>query len=397
MPQHPRSLDWITRLIAIDTTSRNSNLELIDLAASTLREAGVEAHIRPDPSGEKANLIATIPAADGGRAGGVVLSGHTDVVPVDDQDWHSDPFAAEVRDGRLYGRGSCDMKSYLGVILDRLPELTAARLGEPIHLCFSYDEEVGCLGGDQMVADLAALGLSPATCVVGEPSGMRVIRGHKSVNLVRVSLTGVAAHSSLTPQGVNAIEHAARIIRFAREQADRWRTDGPFDDAFPVAWTTGSLNLVRGGIASNTVPDRCVLEMEFRGLAELDVDAVIAVIRAEAAAVEQEMRQEWARFDGRSGQPPVGVEVEVLSTVPGLSTAADSPAVELAVRAGGEASDGKVTYGTEAGQFAGAGIETVVCGPGDIAQAHAADEFVTLDQIAACETFLDRLVANQSV
>lgn len=393
MTQHPRSLEWITRLISLDTTSRRSNLELIELVTEELSRFGVEATVLPTEEGDKANLLATIPAADGTRTGGVVLSAHTDVVPVDDQDWHSDPFSPEVRDGRLYGRGSADMKSYLGVILTRLPELTSARLAEPVHLALTHDEEVGCIGGARLVQDVQRLGLRPHTCIVGEPTSMRIIRGHKSINLIEVTFTGIAAHSSLTPHGVNAIEHAARLIRFAREQADRWRTDGPHDDAYPVAWTTGSVNLVRGGIAGNTVPETCTLQLEFRGLTTLDVDAVIEGVTAEAARIEADMCAE-AEGSERAGQ--VGVRVEVLARVPGLDTAPSSRAVELATRLGAEPSDGKVTYGTEAGQFAATGIATVVCGPGDIAQAHAADEYVELAQIEACENFVDRLVAELS-
>ncbi len=385
--EQPRSLDWITRLIAIDTTSRNSNLELIRLVADELQRVGIEATVLPTPDGSKANLLATVPAADGTRTGGVVLSAHTDVVPVDDQEWHSDPFAAEVRDGRLYGRGSCDMKAYLGVILSRLPELTSARLSEPVHLALTHDEEVGCIGGARLVRDLAATGLAPRVCVVGEPTSMRVIRGHKSINLLQVTFTGVAAHSSLTPQGVNAIEHAARLIAYARSQADRWRTEGPFDQAYVVPFTTGSVNVVHGGIAGNTVPDRCTLQLEFRGLAELDVDEVIEGFRAEAARIEADMVSE---------DPRASVRVEVLAKVPGLATAAGSPAVALATALGAEPSEDKVTYGTEAGQFAATGIETVVCGPGDIAQAHAADEYVELAQVQACEDFIDRLVERLS-
>ncbi|MVA75030.1 acetylornithine deacetylase [Auraticoccus sp. F435] len=387
MTQQPRSLDWITRLVSIDTTSRNSNLELIDLVAQELRDAGLDPVVLPDDSGTKANLVATVPAAHGTRTGGVVLSAHTDVVPVDDQDWHSDPFRPEVRDGRLYGRGTADMKSFLGVVLSRLPELTSARLSEPVHLALSYDEEVGCVGGARLVQDIARLGLAPHTCVVGEPTSMRVIRGHKSINLLEVTFTGVAAHSSLTPQGVNAVEHAARLIRYAREQADRWRAEGPFDDAYVVPWSTGSVNVVHGGIAGNTVADRCTVQLEFRGLAELDVEQVIEGFRAEAARIEADMVAE---------NPRASVRVEVLAQVPGLATEPDSPAVALATRLGAEPSDGKVTYGTEAGQFASTGIATVVCGPGDIAQAHAADEYVELDQLLACEAFVDRLVEQLS-
>lgn len=384
----PRSLPWIERLVSIDTTSRNSNLPLIETVAAELDRHGVVARVFPSADGDKANLVATIPAADGSRSGGVVLSGHTDVVPVDDQDWHSDPFTPEVRDGRLYGRGTADMKSFTGVALTWLPEMVAAELSEPIHLALSYDEEVGCLGGAEIVRQVAELSLTPRVAIIGEPSSMQVIRGHKSINLVRVEFTGVAAHSSLTSAGVNAIEYAAELISFVRSIADGWRDEGPYDEAYPISHSTASVNVVHGGIASNTVPDSCHLEFEFRSIAAVEPNRVIEQVRSRV--------DEWAARM-RAEDPAAGVELQVLAQVPGLETAADSAAVALGVGLGGKPSEGKVTYGTEAGQFAGSGIEAVVCGPGDIAQAHTANEYVELDQIRACERFVAQLIENLSV
>lgn len=226
MTHTPASLPWITRLVAIDTTSRDSNLPLIEVVATELREHGIEPEIFPTPDGAKANLVATIPAADGSRTGGVVLSGHTDVVPVDGQDWDSDPFEVTERDGRLYGRGTADMKGFIAVGIAALPQMVAASLREPIHFALTYDEEVGCLGGAQIVKEIAGLGLAPRAAIVGEPTSMRVITGHKSMNVVAVTFHGVAAHSSLTPSGVNAIEYAASFVRFVREQAQEWREHG---------------------------------------------------------------------------------------------------------------------------------------------------------------------------
>lgn len=383
----PESLSWITRLVELDTTSRDSNLPLIELVAAELRRHGIEPAILPTGDGLKANLVATIPAADGSTTGGVVVSGHTDVVPVDGQPWSSDPFTPEIREGRLYGRGTADMKSYLGVALQHLPELVAAALREPVHLALTYDEEVGCLGGDAIVRQLGELGLTPRLCIVGEPTSMRVIRAHKAINLIRVRLHGVAAHSSLTPQGVNAIHHAADLIRYVRDLAARWKSDGPFDVGYRVPYTTTGVNLVDGGIASNTVPSTCTLELEFRAIADVDPAEVVAGIRAEAAAIERRMQAE---------NPAARIELTELAAVPGLETPAGSAAAALAVRLGGAASDDKVTYGTEAGQFAGIGVDTVVCGPGDIAQAHAPDEYVELEQITRCEDFFTALVAELS-
>ncbi|GMA39783.1 acetylornithine deacetylase [Mobilicoccus caccae] len=383
----PASLAWVTRLVSIDTTSRDSNLELIELVAEELRSHGVTPHILPNAEGTKANLLATVPASDGSRSGGVMLSGHTDVVPVDGQEWTSDPFTPQVRDGRLYGRGTCDMKAFSAVALHLLPRMVESDLREPIHLALSYDEEVGCVGGAEIVKQIADLGLSPEVCVVGEPTNMRIIKAHKSINLIRVTFTGVAAHSSLTAQGVNAIEHAARFITRVRDMADGWREEGPYDEAYPLAYTTASVNIVSGGIAGNTVPDRCVVELEFRSIAANDPAEIVDRIRGFAAEVERRMRAE---------NDAASVQVDVLAQVPGLDAEPDTAASRLAVALGAHDSDEKVTYGTEAGQFAGSGIETIVCGPGDIAQAHAADEFIELSQIEQCEAFMNRLIDHLS-
>ena len=389
--QPPASLSWVERLVEIDTTSRDSNLPLIEVVAAHLRDHGIDPQLFPDESGRKANLVATIPAADGARSGGVVLSGHTDVVPVDGQQWTSDPFTPTIRDGRVYGRGTCDMKAFTAVALHLLPRMVEADLRAPLHFALSYDEEVGCLGGAHIVKQIADLGLAPEVCVVGEPTSMRVVTAHKSINLLEVTFTGIAAHSSLTPQGVNAIEHAARFVTEVRGMADAWRTGGPFDPAYPVPYTTTSVNLVSGGIAGNTVADRCVVQLEFRSIAADDPAEVVESLRSVAARLEAEMK---AEIPERADE--VSVRVEVLAQVPGLDSSADGPATRLALALGAAEPEGKVTYGTEAGQFAETGIDTIVCGPGDIAQAHAADEYVELDQIVACEQFLGALIDHLS-
>ena len=381
------SLDWIGRLVSFDTTSRNSNVELIEWVAEKLRRAGVEPLVLPeeDAAGvRKANLFATIPARDGSTEGGVVLSGHTDVVPVDGQDWHSDPFTTEQRDGRLYGRGTTDMKGFLGVVLSRLPRMLEAELVEPLHLALSYDEEVGLLGAQRMIRRLGERGIRPRCCIVGEPTGMRVVRGHKSINLFEARFHGVAAHSSLTPNGVNAIHYAGRFIEFYRKLTEEWRENGPFDDAYPVPFTTGGVNQIVGGIANNTVPDACAVEFEFRALGTVDPGPVLEKIRGFLFdELEPQMQAE---------NPAARIELEVKAQGPGLETAADADVVRLARECGGLPSEEKVTYGTEAGLFHGAGIETVVCGPGDIAVAHTANEYVELEQLRACEAFVNTLI-----
>jgi acetylornithine deacetylase len=381
----PRSLAWIARLVSLDTTSRGSNLELIEVVATELRRLGLTPTILPNEDGTKANLVATIPAHDGGIDGGIALSGHTDVVPVDGQDWHTDPFAPQVRDGRLYGRGTCDMKGFLGVVLAALPDLVAAPLREPVHLLLSYDEEVGCGGGAALARDLAGLGIHPRICFVGEPTSMRVTTAHKSITPMELTVHGVAAHSSLTPRGVNAIEYAARAIVFIRSLAEEFRDQGPYDGAYAVPYSTASVNVVAGGIAGNTVADLCLVQFEFRTIASVDPRAVRSRIQAHC----DELQEEMARED-----PRARIELRTVAMVPGLDTTAQSPAALLGARLGGIPSADKVTYGTEAGLFQAAGIETVVCGPGDIEQAHSPDEFVELDQIRACEAFLGELVRH---
>lgn len=379
------TMEWITRLIAIDTTSRDTNLPLIDLVAAEVRRHGVEPVLVPNAEGGKANLIATFPASDGAVHGGIVLSGHTDVVPVDGQEWSSAPFTPEVRDGRLYGRGACDMKAFVGAVVARIGQMAAAPLREPLHLAFSYDEEIGCRGAEDLVKDMVGRGLRPRACLVGEPTSMRVIRGHKSINLVRVDFHGVAAHSSLTPRGVNAIEYAAAFARFVRSVADEFRDNGPYDDAFDVPYTTCTVNLIEGGIAVNTIPAACTLHFEFRSIGAVDPRSLLERFRAELERIDAAMKAE---------NPQAGLDVTVVAAAPGLDTAPDADVVRLVTEWGGEPTAEKVAYGTEAGLFDQGGIPTVVCGPGDIAQAHSPDEYVDLDQIARCEALLDRVISQ---
>ncbi|MCU1538323.1 MAG: acetylornithine deacetylase [Humibacillus sp.] len=379
----PVGLEWTTTLMRVDTTSRLSNLGVIDLVVAELQAHGVEAVLVHDESGAKANLLATFPAADGTITGGVVLSGHTDVVPVDGQDWSSEPFVPEVRDGRLYGRGACDMKGFIGSVMARVPELASTPLREPVHLAFSYDEEVGCVGAISLVDEMVRRDLRPRACIVGEPTSMRVVAGHKSLTMLAVTFHGVAAHSSRTPFGVNAIEYAAQLVRFVRGVAEEFRSEGPFDEHHDVPFTTATVNQIEGGIAVNTVPALCTLTFEFRAVAGVDVDATVERFRAEATRIEGLMQAE---------HPEARVEVSIGAEAPGLDTAADDEVVAYVTALGGDSSSEKVAYGTEAGLFQRAGIPTVVCGPGDIAQAHAPDEFVEMDQLRRCDDLLTALL-----
>ncbi|MEL4506094.1 acetylornithine deacetylase [Luteococcus sp. H138] len=383
----PESLDWITRLCRIDSTSRDSNKPVIGLVAEECRRLGIEPHLFDSPDGLKQGLVATVPAADGGTTGGVLISGHTDVVPVDGQSWASEPFEPEIRDGRLYGRGTADMKGYLGVVMHLLPEIVAAKLAEPIHLAFSYDEEPGCLGAADMVAAIERLGIRPRCCFVGEPTSMRVIRAHKSSFALRALFTGVNAHSSLKPLGVNAIEYAGELLAHWKRVTGDWQANGPFDQAYPVTWSTGGVNEFHAGTAWNIVPSQAELVLEFRSIAAVDDDAVVAGLQDLVAEIDARMKQQ---------NPAASARIELVSGVAGLDTAPDEEVVALAARLGGIPCDDKVTYGTEAGFFQRAGIPTVVCGPGDIAQAHAADEFIDMSQIEACQEYFQALLAEFS-
>lgn len=380
----PASLPWIERLVALDTTSRDSNLPLIEVVEAELAAHGIPTARIPSDDGRKANLVATIPAGDGTRTGGIVLSGHTDVVPVDGQSWESMPFAAQVRDGRLYGRGTCDMKGFLGVVLAKVPDLLAEPLAMPVHLALSYDEEVGCLGADSLVKHLVETGLHPRFCLVGEPTMMRAIRAHKSINLFQVDFYGVAAHSSQITLGVNAIDYAARFVGVVREQALAWQREGPFDPDHEVPHSTCSVNLIEGGNAVNTVPAHARVTFEFRTIGADDVASVWRRFRAELDDLDAQMR---------AAHPAAHLQVSTLAMTPGLETPTDAPVVALAACLGVPLASAKVAYGTEAGLFDAAGIGTLVCGPGDIAQAHGPDEFVSLEQIRACEGFIDSVIA----
>ncbi|MCD0503815.1 acetylornithine deacetylase [Bordetella petrii] len=376
--------DWVRRLVAIDTTSRNSNLGLIEMVRDDLRRAGIASHLSHDATGAKANLYATVPAADGGTQGGIVLSGHTDVVPVDGQDWDSDPFRPEVRDGRLYGRGTCDMKGFIGTALSLVPRITATPLKRPVHFALSYDEEIGCVGAPRMLADLKARGVRPDGCIVGEPTSMRVIVAHKGINVWRCCVHGHASHSSLTPKGLNAIEYAAQLICFIRELADRMRAEGPFDQDFDVPFSTAQVGTIQGGIAVNTIPAHCQFEFEHRNLPGADPAQFYARIQAYAQdTLLPRMRRE---------HPDAAIELSSLASAPSLDASEQAAITQLVRALTADTAHRKVAYGTEAGQFQQAGIPSVICGPGDIQQAHKPNEFVALEQIEQCRSFLSNVI-----
>ena len=381
------TLAWLDRLTAIDTVSRHSNLGLIETVRDALRGHGLDPWLNLNADGTKANLFCTLPAQDGQTQGGIALSGHTDVVPVDGQDWSSDPFRlTDKGDGRLYARGACDMKGFIAASLALVPEFMALPRGKPIHLALSYDEEVSCLGAPFMLAELQQRGIRVDGCLVGEPTSMKPVVAHKGLNAYHCRVHGKAAHSSLTPRGCNAIEHAARLICHIRDLAEQWRAEGPFDRFYDVPYTTITTNQISGGIAMNTIPDACEFTYEFRNLASVMPQQVQQRVHA---YVQDELLPRMQREF-----PDARVEIDKLAAAPGLE-ASEQAAITQLVRALTQDRDvRKVAYGTEAGLFQGVGIPTVVCGPGSIEQAHKPDEFVEVDQLAQCEKFLRQLAAT---
>lgn len=391
MPAFPSDcLDWTEKLIRFDTVSRNSNLELIEYIRQYLSHCGVNSFLVFNEAGTKANLFATIPSAAGETLlGGLVLSGHTDVVPVDGQSWHSPPFEPEERDGRLYGRGACDMKGFIGTVLSLVPEFKRAKLKAPLHLAFSFDEEIGCLGAPLMLDALAERGIRPAGCIVGEPTGMRPVVAHKGISAYKCVVHGCAAHSSLTPQGTNAIEYAARIICMFRDLTDEIRKKGPFDNYFDVPFTTGQTSTIQGGNAINTVPEYCEFLFEYRTLPAQSATEILGKIQAYINDVLlPQMKAE---------NPQAGIELTRLAAAPGMETAEKEAIMQLVRALTKETEIAKVAYATEGGLFQQAGIATVICGPGSIEQAHKADEYITLEQLGRCEQFLRGVCASQQL
>jgi len=370
------ALEMARALVRINTVSRESNLPLIELIREELTRHGVASRLTFDDDRKKANLFATIGA---GKPAGVIISGHTDTVPWDGQDWSVDPLGAEVRDGRLYGRGSADMKSFIGLAVAQVPAFLAADLPFAVHFAFSYDEEVGGFGARRLIADMRDAGVAPLACIVGEPTGMIPALAHKGVYRWRCCVRGHAAHSSLTPQSVNAIEVGARVVTKLADMAARWRDEETRYEGFDVPYSTGSVGVIEGGIADNVVPADCRFNYEFRNLPGSDVTAMQREVRAYAEALEPAMRAVDA---------DAGIRFETICEMPAFLAGADDPAVLLAQRLAATDVTTLVAFGTEAGLFQRAGTPTVVCGPGHIAQAHQADEYVSLAQLAAGERFL---------
>ena len=370
----------IDRLIAFDTTSRNSNLNLIHWVRDYLADHGVAATLMHDESGKKASLFATLGPQ---RDGGIVLSGHSDVVPVDGQDWSSDPWTVDERDGRLYGRGTSDMKSFSAIALALVPEFLARGLQTPIHIALSYDEEVGCIGVQGLLDHLRASGPRPRAVIIGEPTEMKVVNAHKTGVVLRTTVRGRAFHSSMPQKGVNAIVHSARLIAELVRIGEAFGDMAP-NKRFDPPHSTLSVNVIDGGTATNIIPSECVLKWEMRLLPGCDAEPVVEGFRQFARnQVLPKMQAVWA---------DAGIETEVLGQVPCLIPEDGSDAETLALALTESNQTYTVPYVTEAGLFQQLGVPTVVCGPGSIEQAHTPDEFIALSEVAACERFMRRLM-----
>jgi acetylornithine deacetylase len=374
------SAQILERLVGFPTVSRDSNLSLIEYAREFLTACGATTRIYMDVDARKANLYASVGPAE---QPGILLSGHTDVVPVDGQTWSTPCFELRQRDQRLYARGAADMKGFLACALRAARRAAGMQLQMPLQLAFSYDEEVGCLGVRSLIEDMARWTERPRCCIVGEPTLLRPAVGHKGKTAFTAVCHGRAAHSANPALGVNAIHMAADLIERIRARQERIVESGPRDSTYEVPYTTLHVGVIRGGTVLNIVPSRCELEFEFRNIPGDDPTALLGELRADVAAV------------ARSSEDAAGtgIELRIEHDYPALDTPPDADVVELAAALTGHRQRIKVGYGSEAGLFSGRlGIPTVVCGPGSIDQAHKPDEFIALDQLEACDAMMDALL-----
>ncbi|MFS8180825.1 acetylornithine deacetylase [Pseudovibrio denitrificans] len=377
------SQEVLAKLVSFDTVSAKTNLPLIKWIEEYLTDLGVSSFTLPDETGEKASLFATI---GGDGPDGYVLSGHTDVVPVAGQDWTTDPFTLREQDGLLYGRGSCDMKGFVACSLAKVPEMLKAPLKKPFHLMFSYDEEVGCIGVQPILHKLAGDDFKAEACFVGEPTEMQVVVAHKSKSSYRAVFTGLSCHSSLAPHGVNAVHYGARLVTKLEEMA-RKLAAGPSDALYDLPFSTAHTGVIKGGTALNIVPEHCEVIFEFRMLPSESTKACMDEV--ERYAFEEllpEMRKVY---------PEANIEFIPFSEIPGLDTDVEADVTVLAKKLAGRNDHAKVAYGTEAGLIQNIlDIPTVVCGPGNIEQAHKPDEFIKKSELDKCDAFLDRLIKH---
>ncbi|MFI4950561.1 MAG: acetylornithine deacetylase [Caulobacterales bacterium] len=380
MSEFGAAREILQTLVGFDTTSRNSNLALIEWVEAYLDRHGVAHRWAPNADGTKSNLLATVgPSVEGGA----VLSGHTDVVPVDGQPWSSDPFSLVERDGRLYGRGTCDMKGFLALALAAVPDLIAARPQRPVHLAFSYDEEIGCLGAPSLIEVIRAELPAPAFVVVGEPTDMVAVNGHKGIATFHVTVTGREAHSSQTQQGVSAVMAAVGLMASLTELAERLEREADPASPFTPKGATLTIGMVEGGTAHNILARECRFVFDLRCPPPYDPQVLLGPFFAQAKALDAALK---------ARAPEAGVEMHMHSNVPPFAPEPDGAAEAFARRLAGDNGPARaVSFATEAGQFQRAGLSTVLCGPGSIEQAHQPDEYVEISQMQRGQAFMRRL------
>lgn len=376
----PTSLEILEKLIAFPTISRTQNLDLIDYARSLLEGVGVDCTLIRNEAGTNANLYATVGPLD---RGGVMLSGHTDVVPVEGQDWTVDPFSLSERDGKLYGRGTTDMKGFVACAIHAMLRASDRELQIPLHLALSYDEEIGCVGVRRMLDMLDGAPIKPRFCLVGEPTELAVATGHKGKTALRAVFHGKEVHSALAPMGINALYLASEFLHALQDKQAVMETMGVRDGDYDVPYTTIHPGILKGGTALNIVPNRCTLDFEIRNLKEDDPSVILSDLVDAARQIEATYAP-----DGR-------IEIEQVNSYPGLDTPVDSDVVDFVKSLTGANSTTKIAFGTEGGLFSGRlGIPTVVCGPGSMAQGHKPDEFVSRSQLDKCDAMLSVLIGR---
>lgn len=376
-----RTISILDRLIGFPTVSADSNLGLIEYAAGLLEDCGARVKVYWDSTGRKANVFATF-GPD--TSGGIVLSGHTDVVPVDAAEWTSDPFQMRQAEGLLYGRGTCDMKGFIAAVLAKAPDYAALDLKRPLHIALTYDEEVGCFGARHLVEELQAADIRPSVAIIGEPTEMRVIEGHKGCYEYTTAFHGTDGHGSEPDKGVNAIHVAAAFIGKMMEVAEKMKEKaGPDSQRYSPPWTTLQTGRIEGGSARNVIARHCAVEWEMRPLRNEDAREVKAILEAYCRNVLlPQMQQVY---------PDADIVTEVIGEVSGLAVANENEARDIVTALTGANLCDVVSFGTEAGLFQALGMSVVVCGPGSIAQAHQPDEFISLDQLEKCLTMLSGL------
>ena len=380
------SIEILRKLVGFDTTSFKSNLDLIKFIENYLNDFNIKSKLVYDETKNKANLFATIGKDS---KGGIVLSGHTDVVPTKNQKWSSDPFTLTERDNKLFGRGSSDMKGFIAVVLSRISKMVETKLNKPIHLAFSYDEEIGCVGVHGLLDLIEKKSINPEFCIVGEPTSMEVVIGHKGKHAYGVKVDGFSCHSGQAPYGVNAINYAAKLITYIEELNKEKSKIGPFDNEYEIPYSTLSTGLINGGTILNIVPNLCLFEFEIRHLAEDDPKTIMQKI--------QDYADELIIKEMQKISPKANITFAEKINYPGLNISETINPVKQVKNMLNVSKHKKVIFGTEGGLFKKKlNIPTIVCGPGSIDQAHKPDEYIAIEQLEKCGKFIDNLISSCS-